>query len=300
MLRNDPLELRGIANIPLMAKRVSPAKHGSKRTKVAGRSRRPSSGEREHGSIAIAPGNGLTRALKTSETVARDVVRDIIRQGLQPGDGLPSEALMLEQYKVSRESLREGLRLLEVQGLVSIRRGPGGGPIVGTVDPANLGRVATLYYHMAGATYQELFEAWVVAESMLAERAARNPDAAARLEAMSPYLAEGDGYVPRDDVEAFMHMHTAFHGRVASLAQNRVLELTLQTMGQIVTHHVAVTDDPRALASVIEHDHRRLAVAIAAGYGNQARTIMEEHIRSVARHNEEHLGPMLNEYIEWQ
>ena len=42
-------------------------------------------------------------------------------------------------------------------------------------------------------------------------------------------------------------MHIAFHGRVASLAQNRVLELTLQTMGQIVSHHVAVTDDPRQL-----------------------------------------------------
>jgi DNA-binding FadR family transcriptional regulator len=282
-----------------MPKRVGPAQRASKRTKVTGRSRRSSTGEREHGSIAIAPGNGLTRALKTSETVARDVVRDIIRQGLQPGDGLPSEALMLEQYKVSRESLREGLRLLEVQGLVSIRRGPGGGPIVGTVDPANLGRIATLYYHMAGATYRELFEAWVVAESMLAERAARNPDARARLDAMAPYLAD-DGDVPLDEVEAFMFMHTAFHGRVASLAQNRVLELTLQTMGQIVTHHVAVTDDPRALASVIEHDHRRLAVAIAAGYGNQARSIMEEHIRSVARFNEEHLGPMTDEYIEWQ
>jgi DNA-binding FadR family transcriptional regulator len=282
-----------------MPKRVTRAPRVAKGTKVTGRTRRSSSAEREHGSIAIAPGKGLTRALKTSETVARDVVRDIIRQGLQPGDGLPSEALMLEQYKVSRESLREGLRLLEVQGLVSIRRGPGGGPIVGTVDPANLGRIATLYYHMAGATYRELFEAWVVAESMLAERAARNPDAVARLDAMAPYLAD-DGDVPLDEVEAFMRMHTAFHGRVASLAQNRVLELTLQTMGQIVTHHVAVTDDPRALANVIEVDHRRLAVAIAAGYGNQARTIMEEHIRSVARFNEEHLGPMTDEYIEWQ
>jgi DNA-binding FadR family transcriptional regulator len=283
-----------------MAKRVSPAQRGPRRTKVTKKAQRPSRGERVGGSIAIAPGNGLTRPLKTSETVARDVVRDIIRQGLQPGDGLPSEALMLEQYKVSRESLREGLRLLEVQGLVSIRRGPGGGPIVGTVDPANLGRIATLYYHMAGATYRELFEAWVVAESMLAERAARNPDAAARLDAMAPYLPDGDAHVPPDEVEVFMRMHTAFHGRVASLAQNRVLELTLQTMGQIVTHHVAVTDDPRALANVIEDDHRRLAVAIAAGYGNQARSIMEDHIRSVARFNEEHLGPMADEYIEWQ
>ena len=96
--------------------------------------------------IPIASGNGLARTPKTSENVARAITRDIIRDGRRPGDLLPSEATMLAQYDVSRESLREALRLLEVQGLVAIRRGPGGGPTVCTVDPANLGRVSTLYY----------------------------------------------------------------------------------------------------------------------------------------------------------
>ena len=98
---------------------------------------------------------------------------------------------MLEQYGVSRESLREGLRLLEVQGLISIRRGPGGGPIVGSVDPANLGRISTLYYHLAGATYAELFDAWEAAEIAIAELAARNPDRRAVRAAMAPYRPGG-------------------------------------------------------------------------------------------------------------
>ena len=125
--------------------------------------------------LPISTGPGLLRPLKTSEGVARDIVDDIVRRGLGEGDGLPSEAAMLEQYDVSRESLREGLRLLEVQGLISIRRGPGGGPIVGSIDPANLGRTSTLYYHLAGATYAELFVAWESAEIAIAELAARNP-----------------------------------------------------------------------------------------------------------------------------
>src|SRR5215208_4511482 len=85
--------------------------------------------------IPIAPGNGLRRSPKKAETVARDIVRDIVRQGRQPGDALASESEMLDEYGTSRESLREALRLLEVQGLVSIRRGPGGGPSVCSVDP---------------------------------------------------------------------------------------------------------------------------------------------------------------------
>src|SRR6185436_5963734 len=96
--------------------------------------------------IPIASGGSLLRSLKAAEVVARDVVRSITAAQLQPGDGLPSESQMLQQYGVSRESLREGLRLLEVQGMISIRRGPGGGPVVGTVDSANLGRMSTLYY----------------------------------------------------------------------------------------------------------------------------------------------------------
>src|SRR5215207_8453406 len=95
----------------------------------------------------------LNRPLKTAETVARDIVRDIVARELRPGDRLPSEGAMLEEYGVSRESLREALRLLEVHGLITIRRGPGGGPSVGQVEPANLSRMSTLFYHLAGATY---------------------------------------------------------------------------------------------------------------------------------------------------
>src|SRR3954469_3261027 len=71
------------------------------------------------------------RAAKTSELVALDIVRDIVARRLKPGDRLPREAELVEQYGVSRTSLREALRLLEVQGLISIRPGPGMGTLVG-------------------------------------------------------------------------------------------------------------------------------------------------------------------------
>src|SRR5262245_25891586 len=124
------------------------------------------------GCIVVNPATAVTRAIKTSESVARDIIRDVVRLRLRTGDGLPNEAAMIAQYGVSRESLREALRLLEVQGLITLRRGPGGGPIVGQIDPANLGRTSTLYFHVAGSTYQELFDAWVLTEKVQAELAA--------------------------------------------------------------------------------------------------------------------------------
>jgi DNA-binding FadR family transcriptional regulator len=247
--------------------------------------------------MEVAIGDAATRQLKTSETVARDIVRDMVEQRLRTGDRMPSETVMLERYGVSRESLREGLRLLEVQGFITIRRGPGGGPIVGRIDPANLGRISSLYYHLAGATYHELFEAWRMMESMLAEFAARNAGRAEARRALEPFLIAA-AETPDEDSAAFFEAHAHFHSVVASLAGNRVLELTFQTAGQIVSHHVMVTADPRDLREVIEHDHALVAKAIMGGHARKAGARMAEHIEHVADYYR--AAQDLDELIDWR
>jgi DNA-binding FadR family transcriptional regulator len=206
---------------------------------------------------------------------------------------------MLEQYGVSRESLREGLRLLEAQGLITLRRGPGGGPVVGAVDPANLGRVSTLYYHLVGATYGELFEAWAVAEGYLAERAARNEDRPLVRATLERYLAEQDGDL--GDLEAFVAHHTEFHTDVGALAGNRVMQLSLMAIGQTVTHHIANTADPRDVADILLHDHRLIAAAIIAGKPIKARDLMRVHLEGVADfYDQLSGGEILDQLIEWR
>ena len=204
---------------------------------------------------------------------------------------------MLAQYGVSRESLREGLRRLEVQGLISIRRGPGGGPVVGIVDPANLGRISTLYFQMAGATYAELFEGWTLAESEMAERAARNPDGDARAPAMAPYLAarHPDPTRRSSNVRRAAHGFPRRHGR---LAGNRVLELTLQTFGQIVSHHLATVTTParsgRCSPRTTTRGSRRRRRSPAAGPQADAGA----H-RGLAAYHRERLGDRVDDFIEW-
>jgi GntR family transcriptional repressor for pyruvate dehydrogenase complex len=248
--------------------------------------------------IPIGGGEGVLRPLKTAEGLARDVVHDIVSRGLQPGDRLPSESAMLAEYGVSRESVREGLRLLEVQGLLTLRRGPGGGPVVGNVDPANLGRISTLYYHLAGATYAELFDAWVMAEGELAERAARNADRDRVREVMQPYIADDAGL--DGEVEAFVQGAARFHAEVAGLAQNRVLELVLQTMGQIVTHHVIVNADPRDVTEAVHDDHQAIARAVGRGQAAKARQLMESHIHRISEFFGHQMGDQLTGFIEWR
>lgn len=242
---------------------------------------------------------GALRPLKTSESVARDIVHDIVASGLREGERLPGEAAMLEQYGVSRESLREGLRLLEVQGLISLRRGPGGGPIVGSVDPANLGRVSSLYYHLAGATYAELFDAWVVNESTSAQLAALNPAHEAKREALALYLVARSDALVEDSVDEFVTSHVEFHNVVASLTGNKVLQIALTVTGQIITHHMAVNADPRDARVPIERDHRLIAQAVVAGRPKRAKDLMADHIRTVAAFYQDQIGDQMHDYIEW-
>ena len=241
----------------------------------------------------------MLRPLKAAEVVAREVVRTIRSEGLMPGDGLPSEAVMVKQSGVSRESLREGLRLLEVQGMISIRRGPGGGPVVGTVDSANLGRMQALFFNLAGASYDELFSAWVFAETTLAGMAAANADVEARQAAMAPYLSGDVEEHEHMDLEVFLEGHEGFHGAVAALAGNRVFHLTFRAYGQLVAHHLATVGDVRGIHEALLDDHLKLAQAIFDGDVESATTLMDAHLSDVLAINKAALGTLLEGSVEW-
>lgn len=249
--------------------------------------------------IPIAAGGSVLRPLKASEVVAREIVRSIRSGGLQPGDPLPAEAMMLSQYSVSRESLREGLRLLEVQGMITIRRGPGGGPFVGTVDSSNLGRMQALFYDMAGVGYDELFEAWVFAESHLARLAAANADSEAREQAMAPFLNGEATDAEHVDLEVFVTGHEGFHGAVARLTGNRVFQLTFRSYGQVVAHHLATVGDVRALHRELVDDHLKISQAIVDGDTDAAAELMEAHLRAVIDVNRTQIGALLEGPVEW-
>jgi GntR family transcriptional regulator, transcriptional repressor for pyruvate dehydrogenase complex len=272
------------------------------RTSKSGTGRAPAAkkrrANRQRGSLDIVVGS-VFRPLKTSESVARHLVRDIVSAHRHRGDPLAGEAEMLQQYGVSRESLREALRLLEVQGLISIKRGPGGGPVVGAVDPGNLGRISTLYYFLAGATYAELFATWIDAEVRIAQLAAGNPDRDAVGRAMAPFI-DGTGSAPVESVDEFVASHSAFHAVLGSLIGNKVMQLSLMAIGQIVTHHVVVNADPRGARAAIEHDHHRIAIAVAAGQVEETGKLTADHVRAVVEFFGTQIGDQMDDYVEWR
>lgn len=234
------------------------------------------------------------RPVKTSEAVMVLLVRDMVARGLQSGDRLPTEAEMMRQYGVSRASLREAIRLLEVQGLITLKPGPGGGATVGAADVRNFARTATLYLHLGGMTYGELTDTQEVLEPLLAEAAARNPDTVAKRSALAPYLADD---IPADGPE-YRRLSSGFHDTVARLAENGVLALLARSLSGIVTSHVTSHMDPVELRPAILEEHRAIARAIAAGQHQVARRLMAEHYAHQHEYLAERWPNRLSEVVE--
>lgn len=257
----------------------------------------PKANANPKGEIVSRWGEAHRRTLKTSEVVALDIVRDIVSQKLKAGDRLPLEAEMLVHYSVSRSSLREALRLLEVQGLIAIRPGPGAGTVVGKVLPGNLARTVTLHLHMSGATYDSLLDTWMMTEPLLAEQAAKNPNRKRVREAMKPFLEGGENcHGPMRQVAAGL----AFHDVVADLAGNQVLTLLLNVVGFIVAEQVLTSAPREALEDRIVDDHKALAEAIIAGKPLVARRLMEEHVRHVVEDFRAVWPRRVGEKVQWR
>jgi DNA-binding FadR family transcriptional regulator len=226
--------------------------------------------------------------------VAIEIVHDIMADGLRTGDRLPLEAAMVDQYRISRASLREALRLLEVQGLIRLKPGPGGGPVVGTVDPANLARTAALYFHLSGSVYQDLLQTQALVEPLCAQLACDHPD---RTEALEPFTTVPDE--PLDEVE-YRDFTVGFHRTIYELADNPVLTILSGAVTHIVTDHVVATMDPVELRPRILEEHAEMARTIIKGEHAGARRLMTEHFERQHRYYAEHWPSRLRQLIEWR
>jgi GntR family transcriptional regulator, transcriptional repressor for pyruvate dehydrogenase complex len=173
---------------------------------------------------------GLTRIERAPayRLVYEVIEREILQGRLRVGDPLPPELQLAEQLGVNRSTVREGIRLLEQSGLVE--RNGGKRPRISTPHYLDLASSASRALILHSVTFRELWEASMVLEPAIAERAARQiddgglADLSANLARMERAVTEIEsGITP--NVSQFVEMDRAFHEILATAAGNRVLVL---------------------------------------------------------------------------
>lgn len=172
------------------------------------------------------------RQPRLAELVA-GALRDRITGGLlRDGDMLPKQEELLEEFRVSKPSLREALRILETEGLITVRRGNVGGAVVHAPGTTDAGYMMSLVLQSKGVALSDVAVALKQVEPLCAALCAERPD---RQQTVVPrlreILARTRGEV--GDQIGFTAESRAFHEAIVETCGNETMRLIVGALESI-------------------------------------------------------------------
>ena len=240
--------------------------------------------------------NNGGRSQKVAEIVAQSIAEYILNEDLKPGDALPNERIMTESLAVGRATLREGLRLLETQGVLVIRPGPGGGPVLRETMPADLASSMTLMLQSMRVTFLQVVEARTAIEPEIARAAAlsRTGDQLDRLRMASDVLLAS----PSQPGE-FRNAYHLFHELLGEMTGNVVLQVLASTLRKVSEPlHEQVAWGPRSEKAAVQ-SHLRLVAAVEQRDGDAAHREIADHMRWYRSYFERRYPQLLGQIVRW-
>lgn len=237
------------------------------------------------------------RTEKTSERLARQIVRYIGQRQLEPGATLPSEAVLLAQLEVGKSSLRAALRLLELNGVLKVKSGPSGGPVVTVPGSRELGQMVSLHLSAHGMTFRQLLRARVTLEPVLAGLAARQTDEAVLTVSDAQDRALG---VREESATTFEPVATDYHSAIFDAAGNPVMADLASAYRDVWISKVAASQFPRDDRAEILEEHDAITKAILNHDEREAKALMRAHLEGYAAYCEQWYSGRLDDVVDWR
>jgi DNA-binding FadR family transcriptional regulator len=225
------------------------------------------------------------RFARLAEQVADDLRRRILLGDLADGTALPVEEHLREQYPVSKPTLREAMRVLEAEGLVSVRRGSIGGAVVHRPQSANVAYTLGLVLSSQRVALDEVGAALREVEPACAAACAERAD---RDEVVVPVLRrlQAEAVEVVDDLVAVTTSSRRFHEAIVDLCGNSPLTIMAGALEGLWSTHESdwahrVADGaeiPREERLEALDEHARLIDLIATGDADGARRLSAAHL----------------------
>jgi GntR family transcriptional regulator, transcriptional repressor for pyruvate dehydrogenase complex len=236
------------------------------------------------------------RPQKTAMLVAQRIVADIQRRGNKVGDRLPPERVMLEEYNIGRGTLRESLRFLELQGIIVLKPGPGGGPVVQQPDGSGLATALTLLLQFENAPFRTITEARTALEPMMAQLAASrmSDEQLADLKYSVDHMLDRVG-----DESEFLEMNKRFHDIIAHSSGNPLFGHLIDTLLGMLDGSTIGVDYPEHRRLAVHKAHVAIYEALASRDPAAASAAMQDHIMQYANYVERKFPDVLNTPISW-
>jgi GntR family transcriptional repressor for pyruvate dehydrogenase complex len=228
------------------------------------------------------------RQPRVAEIVASQLRDDILSGRLKEGDVLPSQESLFSEFGVSPPALREALHILEIDGLISVRRGNMGGAVVHSPSAARTAQMISMVLQSRSATPADVSGALLHLEPICAGMCASREDRASEV---VPYLeAEIELQVEQfDDLSRYVPNARRFHQAIVSRCGNEPMILLIGSLELIWSAHESSVwsdeGDPmsRKTMRAALHDHQRLLDAIREGDPAGATRLAQGHLAAARR-----------------
>lgn len=217
------------------------------------------------------------------DSIVEEIKDKIISGELKDGDMLASQDELAKSMKISRPSLREALRRLQLMGLIEFQHGRG--TFVKTVQPKDFMNPISGFLPIDGKSAFELLEARLFLESSVAALAAQKATAE-DIKSLEDVLASMEAAATKLDVDEFTKQDVRFHMIIAESCRNQIMFQVvniLRGLLQKLINRVFYTNRDRLEETFRQsiENHKEILECIRSQEASRARRAMEEHIRDV-------------------
>jgi GntR family transcriptional repressor for pyruvate dehydrogenase complex len=212
------------------------------------------------------------------EEVSNEIKKQISTGILKPGDRLPPEGELARNFNVSRQTIREAMRILEMSGFLSIRRGVKGGPIIENTISSRVSEALAEAIQMGPATLDDFVLAWREIEKAILIQVVKNADEG-DLQAMSENILNAKKEL-ENRTPVFKSI-MKFHQNLAKASKNHIFALVIDSIMAVYVDYLSRLDPDLRMAGKVITIHENLLKAIERKEENQAIVFFEEYLTHV-------------------
>ena len=203
------------------------------------------------------------------EQIAQQLIARIGSGEFQPGDRLPAERILAQEYGVSRAVIREAVRSMAQIGCVESR--VGGGSYVRTPDASSITDPFTIILEQDRSFAKELLETRLILEPGIARLAATRRTEE-HLKALEHALKKMQTTNKCEQWDA------NFHEVLAQASGNRAMAMLIATCSEVVDRFVRITQSVEGVQRMAVEEHEKILDAIRRGDGDLAEVQMRLHL----------------------
>ena len=231
-----------------------------------------------------------------------EAIKDwVVEKGLTPGDRLPGETALIERFGMSKGTIREAMRLLQAQGLVVTKTGPGGGSFVGEVSQDRAHALLGNYFYFRNISIADIYQVRIALEPEMAATLAGKLSEA-QIAELGDIMDSYATAARTAEEERAQHVASLkFHARMSQFAENALLGFFIGFMAQILsdlTVYKRLYTSPNHELWKRGRDHQLdLIDALRTGDAGRARSVMKDHMEMARDLMEDQQAVVMKRFI---